>query len=65
MTKTLEGNVLTLKQKQLDVALKAANELFEFVNKYPLLKYEIYQNKQCYLYVASLYKVAAITTYAW
>lgn len=65
MTKTINGIFDKVRNKQYEVALKAANELFEYINQQPLLKYETYRENECYLYTASLYKVAAITTYAW
>jgi hypothetical protein len=65
MTTTLNGILTKIRKQQYDSALKGANDLFQYINQQPLLKYETYLDEQCYLYTASVYKFAAISTYAW
>ena len=65
MTNTLNGILEKIKNRQYEFALKATDELFRYIEKHPLLKYEAYHKDQCYLYVATLYKYGAISTYAW
>jgi hypothetical protein len=65
MSDTLAGIQAKLNNEQYELALKATNDLFNYVNRQPLLKYEIFTEGKCYLYMACLYKYAAIATYAW
>lgn len=65
MSNTLKGILEKINNRQYEIALKATDELFRYIEKHPLLKYEAYKVDQCYLYVAALYKYGAISTYAW
>ena len=65
MSNTLKGILEKIDNRQYEIALKATDELFHFIEKHPLLKYEAYHKEKSYLYVATLYKYAAISTFAW
>lgn len=64
MEKTGAGIEAKIKNKEYQPALQAADQLFQYVEQHPLLKYELYNKQQGFYYMACLYKFAAISAYA-
>lgn len=61
---TTEGILTKISEKQFTAAIKGSAELYSFIDQHKLLKVELYKENRSFLYVACLYRFAAIASYA-
>lgn len=64
MSKTIYGVQGFITNKEYKKALIASNELYKYVESHELLKYELFEEGKSFLYMANLYKTAAILSFA-
>lgn len=64
MQKTTEGILSKMKEGNFQAALRGSGELYSYIDNHPVLKFELYSNDKSFLYMAYLYRFAAIASFA-